>query len=62
MIASESITVGKSDDKLRQVVWVDQFWWRCDICGWLGTGLVSPEAAAREGKRHFDAEHAGGRG
>lgn len=33
--------------------YVEAYGWRCGTCGWLGSGLSSPEAALREGERHI---------
>lgn len=35
-----------------------QTWsWTCDICGWLGVGLFSPDSAWREAERHMERDH-----
>jgi hypothetical protein len=31
--------------------------WRCEVCGWLGTGFTSERAAEREGADHVWTEH-----
>lgn len=37
--------------------YVDAYYWRCDICGWLGVRLASIEAAMGESARHVEKAH-----
>ena len=31
--------------------------WRCEVCGWLGTGWTSESGAEKEGADHVWSEH-----
>jgi hypothetical protein len=49
--------VGLSGDSVPVVTQVDAYYWRCVECGWLGTGLMSIDAAQREAMRHYRDHH-----
>lgn len=44
-------------EKIQHVTWVDSFGWTCVRCGWLGTGLLSAEAAMQEAHDHIKRNH-----
>lgn len=43
--------------KVPITTYVDSFGWRCCLCGWLGTGHTSREAAQQEAWRHMKSDH-----
>ena len=51
------LTVGVGRHQRAVVRYVDDHFWRCEVCGWLGQGLDSIVQAMREGKRHFEEMH-----
>lgn len=51
------IQVGLLATQRPVAVYVDDYYWSCQVCGWLGTGLSSIDAAQAEAADHFRAEH-----
>lgn len=55
--ASEPDVTVFPGEKIQHVTWVDSFGWTCERCGWLGTGLLSVEAAMQEAHDHIKRHH-----
>lgn len=51
------MTIGLQRERVRVVQEVPAFYWRCEACGWLGTGLFSQQAAIAESGRHANEAH-----
>lgn len=49
--------LGLAAEKRMVVSYVDAYYWRCQVCGWLGTGLPNALSAKQEGARHFREMH-----
>jgi hypothetical protein len=51
------VIVGLQQERLPVTNYVDAYYWRCNACGWLGTGHFSLAGAQKEAVEHFNHEH-----
>lgn len=56
-LLDSDLTVGLQRERVPVTSWVDAYYWRCEECGWLGTGLYNIDSAQREAGDHYRAEH-----
>lgn len=51
------LSVGLQRDRIPVTTYLDAYYWTCWVCGWLGTGLSTIDAAQAEAGDHFRKEH-----
>lgn len=54
-----SLVVGEQAERLPVTTFVTAYYWACQECGWLGSGLLSLTAAMQEAGAHWDKTHGG---
>ena len=52
-----SVVIGLAAEQVPVVTYKDAYYWTCEVCGWLGTGLLSIVAAQQEAGRHVNDRH-----
>lgn len=57
-LTTPDVIVGLQRERLPVVTYVDAYYWSCQECGWLGTGLFSIDAAQHEAGDHYRSSHA----
>lgn len=51
------VVVGMQKQRIPVTQYREGFFWRCQVCGWLGTRLFSLNLAVQEAGRHVAEAH-----
>lgn len=51
------LTVGLQREQVPVTTYRAAYYWTCEECGWLGTGLLTIDSAQAEGGDHYRENH-----
>lgn len=54
-----SLVVGEQRERIPITNYHRGYYWTCQECGWLGTGLLSLNGAMKEAGDHWEQTHGG---